>query len=693
MLVEYKKYISLFTQAQNKSISDILDYQFYNEIISCDENNISSITENKFKSKMLSFIWKPGIKGHDLRLLEHKLIRQYLWKKSEYQKKQYNVFHLLFSHSGCKDEYSEVDKDWVDAITMAIYLFDTDKGYYQDDYTIEHIYTKQFKSVESCRYFNKKNYDITVKNGDIKIKDVNLVFNILDYQARNLGNNIYYLFIEYLIPPLLDKKSSLYRFPISSSNETNKSILPLGLIFQFATKYINQPCSYTNEEVEINYKNFLEFSKNYALLFECQSFGHDFEMILMNNSTNLLNKIENIILTDNLYKVEQYIYNDVFDFVRFIAEKFLRNKSFEDEIKRFIEVIDFIKSRIDSNNLLFIISDIPTNINEDFLEIFTFAGGVNSNFRKLHDFDKIDFNTKILIKSNDNYRILHPQFFSIAIYRVLYKLIESISDNNNFNSNIGVYIEDFLESKMNEKKFNAIHGRKYKIDKNQQKNLGITSQEGECDILLSTQKYIVFIEIKKKEFTPSAKKGNIIFILDDLSKSLLASQKQANKHMRYISKFKEMIFFEVDDNPNITIKLDEREILKISVSSLDYLSLHSKTVFQKFLLLLYNKEVFLKEKPSLEESKIVNSFNKLNKELSEELNNTDSDFQLKTVNGFLNSFFMNIFHIVFLLNKSNDIEEFTARLISNRNIILPYNDFYHESIFIEELKQTVKESK
>lgn len=694
MLVEYKKYVSLFTQAQNQSISDILDSQFYSEITSYDENNIPPIIENEFKLKMLSFIWKPGIKGYDLRLLENKLIRQYLWKKSEYQKRQYDVFHLLFSHSGCKDEYSEVDKDWVDAITMAIYLFDKDKGYYQDDYMIEHIHTKQFKSVESCRYFNKKNYDITVKNGEIKIKDLNLIFNILDYQARNLGNTIYYLFIKRLIVPLLDKRSSLYRFPIASPNENNEAILPLGLIFQFATKYIDQPSSYTNEEAKVVYKNFLEFSKNYALLFECQSFGHDFEMILMNDSTNLFNKIENTILTDNLYKIEQYIHSDVFDFVGFIAKKFLENESFKDEVKRFIKVLDFIKLRIDSNNLLFRFSDIPADIDEKFLETFAFTGGVNSNFRKLNDFDKVNFNTKILIKNNDNYRILHPQFFSIAVYRVLYKLTESISGNsNNFNSNIGVYIEDFLESKMHEKKFNAIHGRKYKIDKNQQRSLGITSQEGECDILLSTKNHIVFIEIKKKEFTPNAKKGNILFILDDLSKSLLASQKQANKHMRYISKFKEINFFEVDDNPNITINLNEREILKVSVSSLDYLSLHSKSVFQKFILLLYNKEVFLRDKSSLEESKIVDSFNKLNKELSEELNNIDSDFQLTTVNGFLNSFFMNIFHIVFLLNKSNDIEEFTARLISNRNIILPYNDFYHESIFIEELKQIVTDSK
>lgn len=691
--MEYQKYIDLFTQAQSKSISSILDSQFYDELTSFGETRVSSIIEKEFNSQMLSFIHKTGVKNHDFRLLEKKLLRQYLWTKSEHQKKQYDVFHLLFSHFGCKDEYSKVDSDWVNAITMAIYIFNKNIGYRQDDYTIENIYTKQFKSVEACKYFNSKNYDVTVKKGEIKLKDVNLIFNILDYQAKNLGGVIYSSFIKNIIAPILDSKSGLYRFPIASSNEHNEAILPLGLIFQLATKYINQPSSYTKEELIDVYEDFLENSKNYALIFECQNFGHDFEMILMTDSINLLDKIENTIITDNLYKVEQYIYSDVFDFVRFIAKKFVEDEILKDEINEFIRVLDFLKLRIDSNELLFNSFEIPDEINEDFFNIFTFRDGVNKNFKKFYEFDKIDFNTKILIKNNDAYSILHPQFFSIAVYRILYKLIESKSGSNStFNSSIGTYIEDFIESKMHERKFNAVHGRKYKINKNQQQDLGITSQEGECDILLSTKNHLIFIEIKKKEFTPSAKKGNILFILDDLSKSLLASQKQANKHMRYISKFEEINFFEVDDKPEINIKLDQREILKISVSSLDYLSLHSKIVFQKFILLLYNKEVLLKDKATLEESNIVDSFNKLNRDLSEELNNADSDFQISTVNGFFNSFFMNIFHIVFLLNKSNDIEEFTARLISNRGIILPYNDFYHESIFIEDLRQSSTEN-
>ncbi|MGB2785860.1 hypothetical protein [Psychrobacter sp.] len=686
--MKYQKYIDLFTQAQKQSISDFLDSDFHDELVSYDVINIPSIVKDKLKSQMLTLVHKPGIENYNFRALEKQLLRQYLWTKLDCQKRRYDVFNLLFSHNGYQDEYSELDKDWVDAITVAIYLFDRNLGYCQNIYTIENVYTKQSKSVEACRYFRKKGYDITIKNGEIKSNNINLIFKMLDYKAMKLGGVTYDSFTKNLLTPIFNDKSSLYEFPIASSSN-NEDLLPLGLIFKLSTKYIDQAPIYAEKEIQTAYEYFLELSRKYALIFECQSFGHDFEMILMSNSVNLFNKIEEVVLTDNFYKIEQYIYGDVFDFVAFISNKFLEGGVCKEEIKRFMATLQFIRSKIDSNNLLFDSCETPDGIDKSILDIFTFNNGVNQGFKGFHDFDKVDSDTKILINNNNSYRILHPQFFSIAVYRVLYKLIESkTGDSSIWNSNIGNYIEDFLEWKMQEKNFNAIHGRKYYINKHQRKELGITSEEGECDILLSTQKYLVFIEIKKKEFTPIAKKGNILFILDDLSKCLLTSQKQANKHMRYITRFQEIKFLAVDCKPEVTVRLQEREILKISVSSLDYLSLHSKTVFQKFIRLLYNKEVLLKDKASLEDIKIINNFNKLNKHLSEELNNIDSDFQLKKANGFFNSFFMNIFHIVFMINNSNDIEEFTERLISNRSRIMAYNDFYHESLFIEKLRQS-----
>ncbi len=46
-----------------------------------------------------------------------------------------------------------------------------------------------------------------------------------------------------------------------------------------------------------------------------------------------------------------------------------------------------------------------------------------------------------------------------------------MSDSSNLSSLIGDYIEDYLELKMQEKQFNAIYGRSYRVYKLQQNKL------------------------------------------------------------------------------------------------------------------------------------------------------------------------------------------------------------------------------
>ena len=50
-------------------------------------------------------------------------------------------------------------------------------------------------------------------------------------------------------------------------------------------------------------------------------------------------------------------------------------------------------------------------------------------------------------------------------------------------------------------------------------------------------------------------------------------------------------------------------------------------------------------------------------------------------------FYIEQFQNIFIRNFTYEI--FFERLISNRNIIMPYRDFYHESIYIQELNNSV----
>ncbi len=688
--MNYKEYIKLFYKAENKPISDIIDNEFYQTYENCQSKYDFEQIENDFKKIMLSFVHKEGKANYQFRSLEKQLIRQYLWTKEPLHKMQYDIFHTLFIHYGCKDTYSKDEDDWVNAMSLAISLHKKGFIYIEDDESIKYTKASLVHSVLACKFFRQKGINISVKKGDIKFNNIDVIFNQLDIRARKLGRYLYLFFTKSLIEPLLDTNSGLYRFPISSSYSQNDTILPYGLIFQFAVKYIDRKPSlyHTDEKIKANCIEFLDFSRKYASLFELQGFGHDFEMILMNDNDNLFNKLQKIVYQDNFYKIEQYISNDVFEFVTYLANKFVDNQECCNDISKFIEIIELIKRKSENGLTTFHVNEL-SNINENFLAKFSFKNSeINQNFKNHTDFDKVNFNSKIFINTDSIYHILHLPFFAISLYRILYSLLEeNLNNSSNLSSNIGDYIEDYIQFKMCKKNFNSIHGRKYKVYKAERKTLNINAEQLECDILLESNQYITFIEMKKKELTDIAKKGNILAILNDLALSLLDSQKQANRHMRYISEFDKIKFFRTKTKLENIVELKGREILKISISSLDYLSLHSKDVFHKFMRLLYNQEIKLTDKkPNKDESKMINAFNSSNEKLSKELKNPHSEFQLTEANGFYNSFFLNIFHLVYLINKSENVEEFTTRLIGSRGIILPYRDFYHENIYIEGLK-------
>lgn len=689
--MNYDKYIELYKKSLVIDVKSILSESFYSEVIEATQNKYINKVRTEFEKIMYEIIEKDKDKDNsekfDVIDLRKKLIRQYFWIESTDNILIYKVYNLLTNRFNCGKEYSKNEEDWVKSISLALFYFNNNFEKYPE--LAEHLktsYTEIANSVDSCKFFRKRGFNICVRKGEIQFNNVDSIFTQLHSKAEKLGCAIYVFFTINLIKDIKSCETGLYKFPTFVGITENTRLVPLGLAYQLGLKYLNRPPMYsTSGELNKAYKEFLEFSKYYASLFELQTYGDDFEMILMSSDEKLLDKIISILYSDNLFKVEQYIPNDVIDFVEFLANKALDRAVDKSQILKFLTLTNFYKSLVKIKSDYFTIKDLANNLDEDFLKKFTF-NSINQSFKKHNDFDKLDFNTKIFFKFNEKYMILLPQFACIGLYRILYNLLDDLKISNQLSTEIGTWIEEYLEAKMEEKNFGAISSRKYKVHKPQRDVLNINSQELESDFTLQSKEYIAFIEVKKKELTQIAKRGNIVFLLNDLANSLLDSHKQANRHMRYISEFKSIKFYKINQKPEVMINLDGRDIIKISVSSLDYLSLHSKDVAQKFIRMLYNKVVSLKENGTDAENKALEKFNNSNFELSKELNQKHSDFQLIEQNRFYNSFFLNIFHLTFLINQSKDIEEFFARLISNRSIIMPYRDFYHESIFIQTLK-------
>lgn len=673
---EYKTYIELFNKASKKSIQDILDDEFYQEILLAKEHNCYYQIKDKYETIMHNFIASdkeriPYVK------LRHNLVRNFLWTDLDLHKFHYNTFNLLGGYI-----HKELDlnsSDWVNAIAMAIFGIENDIiNIYPKEIDSEYVknsYPQQYYSVQACNFFNKKGFKISIKDGEIKFNNIQDIFVSIDNQAKRLGIHIYYFITDYIHNDFLNKNNDLYQFRLSSSRD-GEPLLPIGFIYQISLKHIDKKPSYTNNsELRQAMSKLLEYCVKFASLFELQTFGSDFEIILMKETTGIFDKLQEIIHLDNFFKIEQYNPSDVIDFVKYLANFYIDNERHKNNINQFLIMVNFFEEQIQNNkDLIFTKNNIPKDINDEFFENFYF-NSINQDFKRTFDFDKTNFKSKPFVKINGKHLIIQPRFSAISLYIILCNIL-----GEEENSQLGLLIESYIVNKLLEKSIDIIYNRQYKINKDIKRKLHLNSEQLECDIVLQSKEYIFFIEIKKKELTRNAKSGDVFFILQDLSKSLLASQTQANKHMRYLMENQKIVFDKTTNSPEQILYLNNRKIIKISLSSLDYLSLHSKDVFQKFMRLLYNKELVISNNLSEEQKDIAKAFNKQNYKLGRDLSDLHSDWQLKENNGLLNCYFLNIFHLLFIIRNINDIDEFAKLLLSTRNIIVTgFRDFYQET--------------
>lgn len=677
---EYKTYIELFNKASKKSIQDILDDEFYQEILLAKEHNCYYQIKDKYETIMHNFIASdreriPYVK------LRHNLVRNFLWTDLDLHKFHYNAFNLLSGYI-----HKELDLnsgDWVNAIAMAIFGINNNIiNIYPkeiDDEYAKNSYPQQYYSVQACKFFKNKGFKISVKNGEIKFNNIQDIFVSIDNQAKKFGVGLYFFITDLMKELNLNKNSNLYEFRISSG----EPILPLGFMYQLSLKNIREQPVYTYDKL-IREKRivFLDYCRNFSSLFEFQNFGHDFELILMQETKSMLNKLQEIIHIDNFFKIEQYNYSDVIDFVLFLSKNFINDDELKDDMMKFQTMVEFFENQVKNNkNMIFEKQDMPKEIGDDFFYLFCFKY-INQDFKTTFDFDKIDFKAKPFVEMNGKFLIIEPQFSAISLYIILCNIL---TDKK---SAIGYFIESYLVDKMKLKFNHIIHNSEYKISKPLKKKLELNSDKLECDIVLQSEKYIIFIELKKKELTRNAKSGDIFFILQDLSQSLLSSHLQANKHMRFLMENKKIEFEHKDNENKISIELNDREIIKISLTSLDYLSLHSKDVFHQFIKLFFDKTILISDNFSCEQKKILEKFNKLNKELSEDLFKIHSTWQIEKANGFFNSLFLSIFHLLFIINRSDNIECMVNNLLKNKQLTIGgYRDFYHEFIYLNQLQQ------
>lgn len=513
---------------------------------------------------------------------------------------------------------------------------------------------------DSILFFESNGIKNLLHNGKINFTKAKKIEDIIDNQFKFIGvdalPNIFNL-----IPKLF--KTQFYSF----IEESTSQIVPWGYILNKAIKH-TYPLKLSNNILQERINDAIKYSIHYISLYQFQNYDYSFTQYTHGNHQSILKLIDKHVIGDQLLKIEQYDPKSILEYLTFINT---RHKTTEFDL--IIELATYIYSLEHNQH-----KDITDNINQilekypkkekNIVSSLLIHKKVNCDFESIYNLDKIDFNRKPFIKVNSRIFFFNHSFFYIGFYYAFLEILYQIGIDS---KKQGLLLESFADYSLNSSEQHFISNKEYKVYKTQKKELDIKSDKLEVDLVIHNERTIAFFEIKNRVLINNSKGGNGYYILNDLSESLIKSQTQLNKHKRYLTKFKEIKFTD-----NEKLYLNNREIFKISVSSLDYQSLHAPLVSRNFLSSITSCTVNNTNNPELDA--LVKNINQKFVDFTKEITNPETIKEITSFNGMHNTYFINIFHFLFLIERSRERNtDFIDELTRYSRTLLTQLDFYY----------------
>jgi hypothetical protein len=249
--------------------------------------------------------------------------------------------------------------------------------------------------------------------------------------------------------------------------------------------------------------------------------------------------------------------------------------------------------------------------------------------------------------------------------------------DENFDSRLGDQIESFLVAQARLAGVEVKTGR-YKVGHPNQKKV-----EGQCDLVIESDAAVVFLEVKKKGLTRSARSGHDLHLLLDLTRGIAESQAQALRHQASLREFGQLIFSK-KGHPSEVIEWKSRRIIRVSVVLFDYGILHDRVTLENFLRIACETEFSTKVSEYDEDMEDANEGLGKLREQVEALGEMSNDIP------FLDSVLLSVPQFLLLLRNSSSGEEFVEELTRGERSRLSTKDFYSHYSFALTLPKKVQ---
>ncbi|MFZ6776992.1 hypothetical protein ACO0LD_09155 [Undibacterium sp. Ji83W] len=250
-------------------------------------------------------------------------------------------------------------------------------------------------------------------------------------------------------------------------------------------------------------------------------------------------------------------------------------------------------------------------------------------------------------------------------------------DSEGFHEALGLALEPFVRDQ-----FKA-RGVKFQYGE-----YGSKSDKGECDLVIQTDSHIVFFELKGKVLTRQSRSGDVVKALEDLADSLARPQAQAMERHAFLKEHGAMVL-ESDEGSSI-IELGSREVLKVSVTRGELLSLHDRPYLQHYLIAgcqLRFETLNPKEQRKLDPlHKWFDKFKDAAKRAGE--------YDLSARFPFSRCWSLSLFQVLLLLERTTSADTFVKELLRTAYTSTPTRDYYatyEYLLYLDTLKPSAKD--
>jgi hypothetical protein len=620
-------------------------------IMNENSNCFDEIINNE---KITEIVKGEGFSRTDVLDILEKLHIEYTNTNSKKILTMYKCFKYIFNYFQYESNYTNDKNKIITAYSYALKIIEKNNILGLEPSHDDKIQCL-FKSIE---YFRKKGIKIKIVNGKISCNESAKIARSIDLKLASLG-----IWGIIQLISIINKweDTEIYKYIDASKS----MITPIGYIFNKALKHLNPPMI-SIERSEKIFRDVVEISSHYISLYSIQKYGFSQLQFIYSSPSSMIDLLSQQAIADQVFKIGQYDASSIFSFIEFVNDQydFIEIKILKDIAKYVLDCP--LNIPITLNQELSKISDqYDKSVFEEILSLLTHTN-VNSEFITVNDLLKINYTKKPFLKNLKGIIFLNHNFFYVGFYNVLFKILYS----KNKARDQGSLIEKFAEYQLAHTNDSFIEGeKKYKVSKSMRNSLNISAQELESDMIVFNEKSIAFFEIKLRELVPESRSGNPYFILDDLTQSLIRSQTQLNKHLRYLTQSKKIHF-----ESNQVLEYKDEDIFKISVSSLDFFGLSSRLVYINFLKSIINLKLDFNEKFQKE----VSFINKHLNNFSEEIQKNEKIEDILTGSAFHNTAYLNVFQLIFLIHRSKSKNKsLIDEIMKTRSILLDQTDFYY----------------